>query len=258
MSVHPLAGVVVKLRNADHHLQRLYDATGAYLKGGPKPSGPAGIVAEHYPRDSTRGLLRFKVLREPPLEVAAMAGDVIHNLRCSLDYVVEEMVKRNGKKPGLSHQFPICTSSDGFKDAQRRGRLNGISKSGIAAIEQLQPYKVQAKGGAIAPLLLLHKLSNRDKHHMLAICALNANLVWSFVGRNGQVLRSDRTTEPVRDGGVLAEMPSNMVIDGQKTQLQAQVTLTIGFNEPTLSPFAVFGNLAGHPRVHRQGYCPHV
>jgi hypothetical protein len=240
MPNHPLTGVIVKLRNADEHLQRLHAATRAYLDSGTKP---AGVVAEQDPSDRTRGYLRFKVFSEPPLEIAVIAGDVIHNLRCSMDYIIEELVKRNGKKPGSSNQFPICTTPDGFADALRRGRLNGVSKTGIAAVKQHQPFEGTAKGSARPPLLLLLQLSNYDKHHMLAICALNASLVWSFVNRDGLVLRSDRTTEPVRDGGVLAEMPANMVINGEKTQLQAQITISIGFNEPALSPFEVFETL---------------
>ena len=241
MSSHPLAGVVVKLRNADHHLQRLHAATRAYLDSGSKT---AQIIAERDPSDRTRGHLRFKVLIEPPLEIAVIAGDIVHNLRCSLDYIVEELVKLAGHTPTRSHQFPICATAEGFTQALEKGKVYGISKDGIDAIKHFQPYEMKPKGSAIPPLLLLHKLSNRDKHHMLAICALNAYCVWSFVGKKtGRVLRSDRTTEPVRNGGVLAEMPANMIINGEKTQLQAKLTISVGFNEPALSPFEVFETL---------------
>ena len=148
-----------------------------------------------------------------------------------------------GHTPTFTHQFPICSATGDFDSALKKGRLHGISKAGVDVIERFQPYQMKTKGSAKPPLLLLHKLSNRDKHHMLAICAMNAYFAWSFVGKNGRVIRSDSTTEPVRDGGVLAEMPADMIVDGEKTQLQAKMTINIGFNEPTLSPFEVVETL---------------
>jgi hypothetical protein len=240
MAQHPLAGVITKLRNADNHLHRLQAETLSYLQEG---SPNAAIASEVDTNDRTRGRLRLKVLREPPLKLAAIAGDVVHNVRSSLDYIVEELVKREGKTPSVQHQFPICVKADSFKSELGKGRLHGVDRRAVKAIEGFQPYQVKAEARSRHPLLHLHRLSNRDKHHMLAIAALNAEFVWKFVGTSGRILRAEQTTEAVFNGGVLAEIPTDFVIDGEKAQLQSQITLAIRFNEPQFVGFDVLGCL---------------
>ena len=240
MTLHPLAGVSEKLRNADDHLHRLQDAALAYLNSGPN----ASIIGEHDPDDSTRGVFRFNVLTEPPLKLAAIAGDAVHNMRSALDYFVEEAVKANGARPTFNHGFPVAATADAFKSALGKGKLLGISKKAANLVEGFQPYQVKPEARDRHPLAMLHALSNRDKHHMLAISALNASLVWSFVADDGRVLRADRTTKPVRHGESLAEVPTEFVIDGQKAHLKFQITTLIAFDEPSFPQgFDVLGAL---------------
>src|SRR5262245_10313641 len=110
MNIHPLAGVVEKLRNADDHLQRLEAATLLYLNSGSN----GAVVPQRDISNPTRGRMVFKVVRQPPLKLAAIAGDVVHNLRSALDYFVEELVKRERHTPGFQHQFPICSTPESF------------------------------------------------------------------------------------------------------------------------------------------------
>ncbi len=239
MTDHPLAGVVVKLRNADEHMRRLEAATLAYLNGQPN----AAIVSERNPNDSTRGLLLLKVIRQPPLEIAAITGDVVHNLRSALDYFVEELVKRNGHSPGVRHLFPIAKTPNDFKSAIGQGRLQGVHERAVRAIEGFQSYNVKPFARPTHPLNHLHTLSNRDKHHVLAISALNAESVWNFVAPDGRILRSDATTEPIHDGGVLADIPTEFVIDGTKAQLQLKLSVRVAFKEPEFIGSDVLGVL---------------
>jgi hypothetical protein len=44
---------------------------------------------------------------------------------------------------------------------------------------------------------------------------------------------------------VLAEVPIDFTIDGEKAQLQSQIAITVGFNEPSLAGFEVMGCLDG-------------
>jgi hypothetical protein len=212
-----------------------------YLNSGPN----ASILSERDHSDSTRGRFRFKVLRQPPLPLATIAGDVVHNLRCPLDYFIEECVKRNNRSPNTAHQFPICSTPELFAKAVDKGRIDGVLPRSIKAIEGFQPYQVKPEARRRHPLTHLHKLSNRDKHHMLTISALNADFTWRFVTQDGRVLRSDKTTEPIHDGGVLAELPSEFVINGEKAQLQSQLSIRVGFDEPAFAGFDVAGALQG-------------
>src|SRR5688572_9464125 len=138
-SQHPLAGVVEKLRNADENMHRLETASLLYLNSGPN----ASILSERDADDSTRGRMRFNVIRQPPLKLAAIAGDVVHNVRSSLDYFVEELVKSNGHTPTFQNLFPICAKPNDFSSAIGKGRLHGIADRGVRVIDGFQPYQVK-------------------------------------------------------------------------------------------------------------------
>jgi hypothetical protein len=102
----------------------------------------------------------------------------------------------------------------------------------------------------------LHTLSNRDKHHMLAISALNAEYTWRFVARDGRVLRSDKTTEFVHEGGVLAEVAAEFVINGEKAQLQSQLSTRVRFTELAFSGFDVAGACKAYASSSGNTCCP--
>lgn len=236
---HPLAGVIEKLRNADEHLHRLHAAAQGYLEGELKGT----IQSEYDPDDATRGHLRFIVLQQPPLRLATIVGDVVHNLRCSLDYIVEELVKRNGHVTTVQHQFPICVERTAFEKAVTSGRLRGVEEAAVRAINECQPFHAPQHRREDHSLRWLHLLSNQDKHRVLAVSALNAGLAWQLVAKGGRALREGRTTEPVRDGEILATVPVEFVIDGQRVQLQSKLSIGIGFEEPTFKNFDVLGSL---------------
>jgi hypothetical protein len=89
--------------------------------------------------------------------------------------------------PTFQHQFPICTEPARFSEACEAGKLDGVSERAIRVIDGFQPYQVKSEARRTHPLRLLSKLSNRDKHHMLAIAALNAVFDWKFVGAGGRI-----------------------------------------------------------------------
>ena len=239
MTHHPLAGVIHKLRNADFHMHRLKAAILPYLDDGSNVT----IIPEADADNSGRGRFRFKVIRHPPLEFSAIAGDAIHNLRSSLDYIIHALVRDNGKVPSFQNLYPICKDTDAFAAALKQGRLYGLSERAVRGIDGFQPYQVSPQKRAMHPLMQLHKLSNHDKHHMLALSSHNASFVWKFVDASNRILGSGKTTEPVRDGGILAELPTEFVIDGIKVQLQLKLTISIGFDEPACSEFDILGCL---------------
>jgi hypothetical protein len=195
MTHHPIAGVLEKLRNSDHHMRRLQAAILPYLDD----RSNVAIVVERDTGDSGRGTFRFKVVRHPPLEFSVIAGDVIHNLRSSLDYIIDALVRDNGHTPTFQNLYPISVDKDAFAMALKKGRLYGVHERALKGVDGFQPYQLSTKARPRHPLTHLHKLSNHDKHHVLALSALNASFVWKFVGAGGRVLRTDQTTEPVRD-----------------------------------------------------------
>lgn len=100
-------------------------------------------------------------------------GDVIHNLRCALDYIVARLVVRSGE--ALKHQqFPIFDSRttyfDKFGDPTapkiKDHSLKGV-QDGLVEIESLQPYHRQGDCHQ-DPLWRIHRFSNADKHREIS------------------------------------------------------------------------------------------
>jgi hypothetical protein len=114
-------------------------------------------------------------VEEPRL--SAILGDVIHNLRCVLDYVVTALVDASQADLTTSHQFPI------FKDAALYAKTAGTKTDalpsgplrnvvhGLSIVEGWQPYYTQPHPRT-DPLWGIHRFSNADKHRQPAIFGL--------------------------------------------------------------------------------------
>lgn len=107
----------------------------------------------------------------PYLSVAF--GDVVHNLRCALDYIVTALADASGVPITTQHQFPIYASRQQYsqkvgtvREARQRGPLGGLVH-GLALMEQLQPYRLEPEPRT-DPLWHVHRFSNADKHREVA------------------------------------------------------------------------------------------
>lgn len=104
-------------------------------------------------------------------------GEVVHNLRCALDYVITLLVQATPTQAlTTKHQFPIFWSATRYRNdvgtstvPKPTGPLQGLSH-GIALIESWQPYKLKAQGlnPRTDPLWNIHRFSNADKHREIA------------------------------------------------------------------------------------------
>ncbi len=138
-------------------------------------------------------------VQEPRL--SAIFGDVIHNLRCALDYVVTALVDTSNVTLTTSHQFPIFkdpalyASKVGTKtQALPNGSLRGI-KDGLTIVEGWQPYNTHVDPRT-DPLWGIHRFSNADKHRQPAIFGLVPS--GSFQVRfNGYQVERDMVVEVV-------------------------------------------------------------
>ncbi len=147
-------------------------------------------------------------LEEPRL--SAILGDVIHNLRCALDYVATALVDASQAQLTTAHQFPI------FKDAARYaskvgtktkalpdGPLRGVTH-GLSVVEGWQPYYTKPNSRT-DPLWGIHRFSNADKHREPAIFGLVP--VGGFkIAYNGIPVEEDMVEE-VADWSPYMEIP---------------------------------------------------
>jgi len=98
-----------------------------------------------------------------PLPVSLIAGDVLQNLRSSLDHLACHLVKRAGGRVTLQTCFPIANGPDEYMSPRFRRKVEGMRQEAIDAIDVIEPYK----GGKGAILWRLHRLNNIDKHRLL-------------------------------------------------------------------------------------------
>jgi hypothetical protein len=104
---------------------------------------------------------------QPPvaIRIRIIAGETANALRSALDYLVGQLSMLDTKTDVMPErtQFPIADSPKSFKDAKRRGFLDGVSGPHVAKIQELQPYN----GGHW--LILLAMLTNFAKHDDLIL-----------------------------------------------------------------------------------------
>lgn len=107
----------------------------------------------------------FKAFFAPmPIRFSTLVGEIIHNLRSSLDHLVWALALKHNSNPAFKIQFPICLKPTNYEKAINTGILKGISKSSCALIEASQPYRARASDPINHPLSIINSLSNHDKH----------------------------------------------------------------------------------------------
>jgi hypothetical protein len=121
-------------------------------------------VVETKRNPDTRQLIYYLAsVRETPVGISTIAGDVLQNLRSALDHLAYQLslVGTGDRTPAGHVYFPIADSLENY-EANKLGRLRGMRPQAITAIDFLKPYK-----GGNDNLWRLHKLNNIDKHRFL-------------------------------------------------------------------------------------------
>src|SRR5690349_16309366 len=101
--------------------------------------------------DPNTGIARYGIQQVLPssLRIAVMAGEIIHNLRSALDYIVFLLAKANNVTPTRWHQFPIyadpseyagSVGTDPHEPKVDWGPLQGIT-IGAYTVYEAQPFR---------------------------------------------------------------------------------------------------------------------
>ena len=92
-----------------------------------------------------------ELMRPPPLRLGVILGDLVHNLRSTLDHLVWQAVVRQGDvEPTTQHQFPICDDESSWPAASKR-RLKGVAAVDQEAIREVQPFRGQLSPPPVTP-----------------------------------------------------------------------------------------------------------
>jgi len=148
-------GIYAKIERAKKHVGDLEASVQGFIQSNPYE------VIRHDEPDTGDWVFKVRVLRQPPLELSAIAGDAIHNLRASLDLLVCELVRGERNIVTDKTSFPIARNAKVFKSGHMR-MVEGAPHEAIRLIKRLKPYK-----GGNEALWRLHKLDIADKHRLL-------------------------------------------------------------------------------------------
>jgi hypothetical protein len=151
--VASLAGALAKLDRAEAHLNELRDLLRGHLTNLDLVSG----TITHHPGRIEK---RIRIAAVPP-EIQVVAGDVVHNLRSSLDHVANQLVVANGGTPVIG---PGGTTFPIVRPGQEPRVAGGVSPEAMNLIRQVQPQDYWLEEH---PLSVLQHLWNMDKHREL-------------------------------------------------------------------------------------------
>lgn len=159
---------VVKFQRAQEHLKELGARITEWKKGAGKT-----VFGEADPEDPRYQIFYFQNDPIPPETLSPVVGDVVQNLRASLDHLCFELAAaytgRLSAKQEKSTRFPVCRTEAEFRKGS--AQLVGLvgSEAG-AVIQRLQPcYSRPDKGPEHDLLWQLHELALADQHETLAV-----------------------------------------------------------------------------------------
>lgn len=189
-------------------------------------------------------------LLEPTPLISVLAGELIYQLRSTLDHLAFDLVKvnRNGIELPSDWEencaFPIrCDLKPGQKTPLPYGafkKLPGIPIDAHTIIEGVQPYYPNGTGALNTSLRLLNTLSNIDKHRRFALTVTRAQVRHNLIYKSGVTGYSVETLEHG------AEIPTPYVSEDDPLEdVKTRTTLIVAFNERD-----ALGDASGVPIDH--------
>lgn len=216
-----LALINTKVERAKEHLADLKLARDRFVD-----SKPYRITREYDPQ-TRDNIYRVFGVQVPDVDIALIAGDVIHNLRSALDHLAYQLVLVNGSIPSKQTAFPVFDDTDKYKTGLA-GKVKGMAQTAVDAINATEPYQ----GGLGAGFWVIHYLDIADKHHALLTTLINVTGssftipgFWERGYRGVGGVSFPNFGQPLKDGDVIATREADMDKD-------LNLTLDIAFTEP--------------------------
>lgn len=161
--MHPLDGINAKIARSEEGLTALAALVQAFQTDSIKRVKVTWQLENNF----TSFVGRAKGFIPAPIQTSIILGEIIHNIRSSLDHLVCRLAEQNGAPVVSSHKFPISKAPEYFKKSVEHGSLAGLSHQAIAAVEAVQPYNNADIN--TSTLKLINDLSNADKHRLIVI-----------------------------------------------------------------------------------------
>jgi hypothetical protein len=160
-----LTGARLKVDRAQMHLDALQSAALKWQGQAPEPSFVVDVEDE-----GRVHIVRVSGVPEVPVAWAGVLGDMLHNLRSSLDHLAWQLVIAGGGEPNRHTYFPILKKR---ADRSVTSALKGAPVEAVERIRELQPYVRCASQAEFRndALHMIQSLNIADKHRLLVLCA---------------------------------------------------------------------------------------
>lgn len=192
--------------------------------------------------NSQPGKLRYrvKIVECAPSAWSAIIGDIVHNLRSSLDLLATALVAANGGSTKHTY-FPFNRDKAEFESKTLYDRMRGASPKALRFVNRLKPYP-----GGNESLWKLHQLDILDKHQaIIPVGAANKSTdpdLAAYVTEKGEgfdqiralfkaipfFLRPADRQYPMQDGAVLLICP---VPEPGQSKPNPKFTFEVAFGE---------------------------
>lgn len=128
------------------------------------------------------GRLSFRVRGVPKVDPLwnVTTGEILFNLRSSLDHLAWQLVLLDNGQPGEETYFPIHLSALNKKGKPRNLTIQPhVSATALKLLTEVQPYS-RSPHPEFHQLQYLHDLNRIDKHRLLLVitCVLDTDQVW--------------------------------------------------------------------------------
>lgn len=254
---HPLAGCEQKLWRANKHFELLSQEIEALRDG---EFHPATFRTERKPDAKDTYWTVVESVSDPPFRLATIVGDIVHNLRSSLDYLVFELafLGLGGKRTPKGTGFPVSRTRSNWNDSHVQGLLADVMQKHRAMLYRAQPcYRRKDNPTASTlrrrprqGLAVLHDLWNEDKHRMIQLAVLAPYGIKPEIRLTDCEPRSEPTSHtaplarPLEVGAKLYTIPIRPTGPEPKVYVKVEVTFHVCLLDgtPVLKFFSDVGN----------------
>lgn len=172
------------------------------------------------PETGRQQLVATKV-QAPPVSHSLIVGDILYNLRSSLDHLVHQLIVANtGAQPTYrTYEFPVFVTESQFnKNIDRL--LRDVSSDGVERIKQVQPFTFERPKDT--SLYNLNEMGLVDKHRLPLLAVIrgrvsamtaeddNAEMMW-FGGGYDDLVEAGSVLATF-DTGVPESMKLNAIV----------------------------------------------
>jgi hypothetical protein len=231
-----LDSVKCKIFRATQHIESLQTEIQGYFD-----TKPGKMVRQPHDRED-EVVFTFVVDNPIPARFGLIIGDILQNLRSSLDYLVWELVLAANGTPDEKNMFPICSTVEAFKEQIARHRLDGVATDAIAEIEALQPYHL-GQDFTKSIIRCIDEFTNINKHRRILLTSLMTRPVAkeNFVVQGSQMLvHFEAGPTPTFESN--AKFGPFPLIDG-KVQVNSQFIVGIAFDEGAAKGMEISGSV---------------